>query len=143
MYALLEEAAAAARRGSKPELPLWLSPTQVRVIPVRPEYEQAAVSLAGRIADRRVRVDVDDRAESVGRRIRDAEREWVRFILVVGEREARMDGGRVSVRDRRTGRTGEMDLDDFAGLIGKETDGKPFAGLNVPFYLSRRPQIMV
>ena len=143
MYALLEEAAAAARRGSKPELPLWLSPTQVRVIPVSSEFEQNAVALAGRIGHRRVRVDVDDRAETLGKRIRDAEREWIRFILVVGKREAAMDGGMVSVRDRRTGRTDDMALDDLIGAIEGEADGKPFAGLNVPFYLSRRPQIMV
>ena len=142
MYALLEEAAAAARAGSKPELPLWLSPTQVRVIPVGPEFEQAAVALAGRIGHRRVRVDVDDRAETLGRRIRDAEREWIRFILVVGRREAALDGGMVSVRDRRTGRTETVGLEDFAGMIEAETEGKPFAGLNVPFYVSRRPQIM-
>lgn len=143
MYALLEEAAAAARRGSKPELPLWLSPTQVRVIPVSAEFEQNAVALAGRIGHRQVRVDVDDRAETLGRRIRDAEREWIRFILVVGEREAAMDGGMVRVRDRRTGSTDDMPLDDLIGMIEGEADGKPFAGLNVPFYLSRRPQIMV
>ncbi len=143
MYVLLEEAAAAARRGTKPELPLWLSPTQVRVIPVSSEFEQAAVALAGRIGHRRVRVDVDDRGETLGRRIRDAEREWIRFILVVGKREAAMDGGTVSVRDRRTGKTEDMPLDDLAALIEGEADGKPFAGLNVPFYLSRRPQIMV
>ncbi len=143
MYALLEEAAAAARRGSKPELPLWLSPTQVRVIPVSSEFEQNAVALAGRIGHRKVRVDVDDRTETLGKRIRDAEREWIRFILVVGKREAAMDGGMVSVRDRRTGRTEDMQLDDLIGAIEGEADGKPFAGLNVPFYLSRRPQIMV
>ena len=142
MYALLEEAAAAAKGGSKPELPLWLSPTQVRVIPVGPEFEQAAVALAGRIGHRRVRVDVDDRPETLGRRIRDAEREWIRFILVVGRREAALDGGMVSVRDRRTGRTETVELGDFAGMIEAETEGKPFAGLNVPFYVSRRPQIM-
>ena len=143
MYALLEEAAAAAKRGSKPELPLWLSPTQVRVIPVSSEYLQAAVALAGRIGHRRVRVDVDDRAETLGRRIRDAEREWIRFILVVGEREAAMDGGTVRVRDRRTGSTSDMAFDELAGIIEEDAEGKPFAGLNVPFYLSRRPQIMV
>ena len=141
MYALLEEAAAAASAGSKPELPLWLSPTQARVIPVGPEFEQAAVALAGRIGHRRVRVDVDDRAETLGRRIRDAEREWIRFILVVGKREAAMDGGMVSVRDRRTGRTETVPFDDFVGAIEAETGGKPFAGLNTPFYLSRRPRI--
>ena len=141
MYALLEEAAAAASAGSKPELPLWLSPTQARVIPVGPEFEQAAVALAGRIGHRRVRVDVDDRAETLGRRIRDAEREWIRFILVVGKREAAMDGGMVSVRDRRTGRTEAVPFDDFVGAIEAETGGKPFAGLNTPFYLSRRPRI--
>lgn len=143
MYALLEEAAAAAKRGSKPELPLWLSPTQVRVIPVSSEFEQAAVALAGRIGHRRVRVDVDDRPETLGRRIRDAEREWIRFILVVGEREAAMDGGMVRVRDRRTGSTGDMPFDELVGIIEADAEGKPFAGLNVPFYLSRRPQIMV
>ncbi len=140
MYALLENAAADAARGAKPELPLWLAPTQVRIIPVREEFAQHAAALAGRIGHTRVRVDLDDRSESIGKRIRDAEREWVRYILVVGGREAETDVSRLSVRDRRSGETRTVDLDDFLAEVRAQTEGKPFAVLNSPFYLSRRPQ---
>ena len=141
IYALLEKAAADAKRGRKPELPLWLSPTQVRVIPVREEFLKHSSNLARRIEGHHIRVDVDDRNESLGRRIRDAEREWVRYILVVGEREIGQES--LTIRDRKTGMTGAVQFNEFINRIKKATAGKQYASLNVPFYLSKRPQIMV
>jgi len=141
IYALLENAAKDAKEGRKPELPLWLAPTQVRVIPLKEEFGEFSKSLADRISSRNVRVDIDDRNESIGKRIREAEKEWIRYILVIGEREARSRS--LSVRDRRTGDVRDLSFDDFAAEIRGETKGKPFSTLNLPQYLSKRPQIMV
>ncbi|ABK76893.1 threonyl-tRNA synthetase [Cenarchaeum symbiosum A] len=141
IYTLLEKAAADSARGTKPELPLWLSPVQARIIPVGEELVRNATELAKEMAGHGIRADVDDRNESMGKRIREAEKEWVRYILVVGEKEAA--SGRLSVRDRRTGKSTEMGLDDLVEAVREQTAGKPSAGLNSPFYLSKRPQVML
>lgn len=141
IYALLEKAAADAKRGRKPELPLWLAPTQVRIIPIKNETIPYASDLAERMQSRDIRVDIDDRNESIGKRIRDAEKEWIRYILVIGERE--LESKELSVRDRQSGRTSAVPFEEFVKGMKKETAGKPYLGLNQPFLLSKRPQIMV
>ena len=140
IYALLEKAAADDARGSKPQLPLWLAPTQARVIPLSGEFCAFCEGLADRLAGRGIRADVDDRAESVGKRIREAEREWVRYVLVVGPREA--SSGTLSVRERGAG-VREASVEDFADEVAGLTAGMPAAGLNAPRNLSKRPQLMV
>ena len=141
IYALLEKAASDSKHGKKPELPLWLAPTQVRVIPLKEEFLNHSTELATKISDVQIRVDVDDRNESIGKRIREAEKEWIRYILVIGEKEIKSES--LSIRDRQTGNTTEMSFDDFIKQFHEQTKGKPFSRLNVPFYLSKRPQIMV
>ena len=141
IYALLEKAAADSKHGKKPELPLWLAPTQVRVIPLKEEFLEYANELANKIGSQNIRVDIDDRNESIGKRIREAEKEWIRYILVIGEKEVQSEN--LSIRDRHTGNTNEMAFDAFVNEIKEQTKGKPFSGLNVPLYLSKRPQIMV
>lgn len=141
IYALLENAAAGAKRGKKPELPLWLSPVQVRVIPLTGDFLDHAKSLAGDLAGRDIRADVDDRNESIGKRIREAEKEWIRYVLVIGAKEA--ESGVLNVRNRVTGQTKEMTPDELISEIRSQTELMPAAGLNMPLLLSMRPQIMV
>ena len=141
IYALLEKAAFDSKQGRKPQLPLWLSPTQVRVIPLKDEFNDICNSLAGKISSHNIRVDIDDRNDSVGKRIREAEKEWIHYILVIGEKEANSES--LSIRDRKTGDVRELSLDDFVKEINEQTKGKPFSTLNTPKYLSQRPQLMV
>ena len=141
IYALLEKAAKDSREGRKPKFPLWLAPTQVRVIPLREEFYEYSETLTDRISANNVRVDIDDRNESIGKRIRDAEKEWIRYILVIGEKEVNSES--LSIRDRDTGNLREMSLDDFIREFGEQTRERPFAGLNQPRHLSKRPQLMV
>ncbi len=141
IYALLEKAALNSRHGKKPSLPLWLAPTQVRVVPVTEEFLEFGIGLAEKIAGNSIRADVDDRNESIRKRIRSAEMEWIRYILVVGQKET--DSGSLNVRDRETGRTTTVPLEDLVAGIMEQTAGMPTAGLNMPMLLSKRPQIMV
>ena len=141
IYALLEKAAKDSKEGRKPQFPLWLSPTQVRVIPLKDEFNEFCNNLTDKISANDVRVDIDDRNESIGKRIREAEKEWIRYILVIGEKEARSEN--LSIRDRQTGKVRELSFDDFLKEIKEQTKGKPFSGLNLPKYLSKRPQLMV
>ncbi len=141
IYALLENAAKQAKEGKKPQLPLWLSPTQVRVIPLKEDFLEFSKSLASKISQNDIRVDIDDRNETLGKRIREAEKEWIRYILVIGEKEVNSE--KLSIRDRQTGETRELFFQAFLDQIKNQTKDKPFSQLNLPMYLSQRPQIMV
>ncbi len=141
IYALLEKAAKDIKEGKKPQFPLWLAPTQVRVIPLKEEFNGFAETLADKISSNNIRVDIDDRNESIGKRIREAEKEWIRYILVIGEKE--VNSTNLSIRDRKTGDVKELSFDNFLNEINEQIKGKPFIGLNLPKHLSKRPQLMV
>ncbi len=141
IYALLEKAATDSHEGRKPQFPLWLSPTQVRIIPLKEEFNDFCEKLADKISVNSVRVDIDDRNESIGKRIREAEKEWIQYILVIGEKEANSEN--LSIRDRQTGTVRELSFDDFLNEIKEQTKDKPFTGLNFPKHISKRPNLMV
>ena len=141
IYALLEKAATDSHEGRKPQFPLWLSPTQVRIIPLKEEFNDFCEKLTDKISANSIRVDIDDRNESIGKRIREAEKEWIRYILVIGEKEANSQN--LSIRDRQTGAVRELSFDDFINEIKEQTKDKPFTGLNFPKYISKRPNLMV
>jgi len=141
IYALLEKAATDSHEGRKPQFPLWLSPTQVRIIPLKEEFNDFCDKLTEKISANSVRVDIDDRNESIGKRIREAEKEWIQYILVIGEKEANSEN--LSIRDRQTGKVRELSFDDFVNEIKEQTKDKPFTGLNFPKYISKRPNLMV
>ena len=140
IYVLLEKAAQDAAEGRKPQYPLWLAPTQVRIIPLKEEFLEFCDTLESRMSKKNIRVDIDDRNESIRKRIRDAEKEWIRYILVIGQKEAGSEN--LSIRDRQTGNVREVSFDDFMTEFNEQTHGKPFSGLNMPKYVSQRPQIM-
>jgi threonyl-tRNA synthetase len=141
IYALLEKAAKDSREGRKPHLPLWLSPTQVRLIPLKPEFLEFCENLADKITESKIRVDIDDRNESIGKRIREAETEWIRYILVIGEKE--VNAKELNVRDRETGEVKQIGYEDFVSEIHEQIKDKPFSGLNASRHVTSRPQIMV
>ena len=141
IYALLEKFAKQAKEGKRPQFPLWLSPTQVRLIPLKDNFLKFTSNLASKLTKQNIRVDIDDRNDTIGKRIRDAEKEWVNYILVIGEKE--VNSPSLSVRDRTTGNIRELSAEDLVKEINDATNGKPFSKLNSTILLSRRPQIMV
>jgi threonyl-tRNA synthetase len=141
IYVLLEKAAKDIKEGRKPQYPLWLAPTQVRVIPLKEEFNDFCETLTDKISSNNIRVDIDDRNESIGKRIREAEKEWIRYILVIGEKEVNSEN--LSIRDRQTGDVKELPFDDFLKEINEQTKGKPFTGLNLSKHISKRPPLMV
>ncbi|MFB5630090.1 MAG: threonine--tRNA ligase [Nitrosopumilaceae archaeon] len=141
IYALLEKAAKDSKEGRKPHLPLWLSPTQVRLIPIKPEFLKFCENLADKITEHKIRIDIDERNESIGKRIREAETEWIRYILVIGEKE--VNANELNVRDRETGEVKQITLDNFVKSIRDQIKDKPFSNLNSNRFVSIRPQIMV
>ncbi len=141
IYTLLEKAAKDQREGRKPMFPLWLAPTQVRLIPVKPEFLDYCEKLADKLTENDIRVDVDDRNESVGKSIRDAETEWIRYIIVIGEKE--VNSTILSIRDRKSKDPHNLSVEDFITSIREETKGKPFMRINMGRSVAKRPQIMV
>jgi threonyl-tRNA synthetase len=130
---ILEQQALRIKAGETPSLPLWLSPIQVRVIPVADRHSQFCGELLSKIP---FRADLDDRDMSVGKKVREAERRWIPYILVVGDRE--VDGGELSVRVHG-GEQLSLALDQLNSLIQEKLEGMPFLPLNVPARLSERP----
>ncbi len=98
------------------ELPVWLAPLQVIILPIADRHNAYAQRLRDSLAQGEIRVELDDRTESVGRKIRDAELRRVPFMLVVGDRE--QETGEVGVREHRAGDTGAVAFEDFQSRIG-------------------------
>jgi threonyl-tRNA synthetase len=139
VYALLEKAYKEQQTGKLPMLPLWLSPTQVRLIPISDNFTEKAAKIANKIAAHCIRVDIDDRTSTLQKRIRDAEMEWVPYIIVVGQRE--LESEVLAVRDREAhGKVQKMKLDELIMKISGKVEGKPFKPLPLPLNLSKRPQ---
>lgn len=139
IYALLEKAAKSSKTGDKPTLPLWLSPTQMRLIPVTSNHTAYCKEIADALSKKYIRVDLDDRDESVGKKIRDAEMEWINYIVVIGDTE--VVEAKFQIRDRlNPNKRRNMTIDGLADEITNKTAGKPYLPLNLPMLLSKRPQ---
>ncbi|HTQ68339.1 MAG TPA: threonine--tRNA ligase [Solirubrobacteraceae bacterium] len=93
------------------ELPAWLAPVQAIVLPVSDRFNEYASSVTGQLRGQQARVELDDRSESVARKIRDAELRKIPFMLVVGERE--VSEGSVSVREHHGEELGSMPVEAF------------------------------
>ena len=140
IYTLLEKAAKVKQHGQRPQFPIWLSHTQVRIIPIRNEHLGFAENMENILSRSQIRTDIDDRQESLGKRIREAETEWIPYILVIGDKE--VESTTLVIRDRKTGKQIESNLIELIESVKNETKDKPFMPLNLPKYLSKRPQIM-
>src|SRR5665648_68347 len=140
IYALLEKNAMLTDAGGVPMLPVWLSPTQVRIIPVSEKHLEYALQLAERFKN--VRVDVDDRNETLGKRIRYAGREWTPYVVVVGDGEIESGSLSVTVRSESEPKTPHkevMTVDELQARIDAEVGDLPFKPLPLSKLLSKRP----
>ncbi len=103
-------------------LPVWLAPTQAVVLPITERQHDYAQTLYQRLVDAGFRVELDDRNEKIGFKIREAQVQKVPYMLVVGDKE--MEGGQVAVRDRREGDIGTMTVDDFLSRLAQQVESK-------------------
>ncbi len=137
IYAILEKAYADKKKGKVPHFPLWLSPTQVRLIPLSDEYIKKCEEIAKELEEKRIRVDIDDRKETVEKRIREAEIEWVPYICIIGKKE--VEKNILSVRIREEKKIKEMSVEELVKTISEKTKDKPFKKLSLPKKISERP----
>jgi threonyl-tRNA synthetase len=146
VYAMLERAYMEQKKGKAPMLPLWLSPTQIRVIPVSEGFSEAAEKIVKEVASHNIRADWDDRPMTMQKKIREAETEWVPYIVAVGQKE--IESGILAVRDRQLSEAGKpgkirmMKLEDLIAEVKKQTGDKPFKPLTLSTELSKRPHFV-
>ncbi|HIP84180.1 MAG TPA: threonine--tRNA ligase [Methanothermococcus okinawensis] len=140
--ALLEKAYRDLEEGKLPMLPLWLSPVQVRVIPVSEAHRDYALEVVKRLRENNIRVDLEDREESVNKKIRNAGRDWIPYVIVVGDREVEENKLTVTVRERSSLKRSyreRMDVDKLIRKIKEETKDYPYRPLTLPMYCSLQP----
>ncbi|MGA9909610.1 MAG: threonine--tRNA ligase [Nitrososphaeraceae archaeon] len=140
IYALLEKAAHYSKLGRVPFLPLWLTHTQVRLIPVSSTHIDFCEQLFIELTKNQIRADIDDRDESVGKKIRDSETEWIYYSLVIGDNEVKSN--QLVLRDRVNKSQHHVSLEEIIKMIESQIVDKPYLPLNLPSHLSRRPKIM-
>ncbi len=102
--------------------PTWLSPVQVKLLPVTDRAAEYAKDIAAKLDAQGFRVEVDGRNEKIGKKIREAQLEKIPYMLVVGDRD--MEAGTVSVRHRAEGDLGAMSLEAFSAMLRQVVDAK-------------------
>jgi threonyl-tRNA synthetase len=100
--------------------PLWLAPVQAIILPVADRHNEYAEQVARRLVEEGIRVEIDYRKESVGKKIRDAEVDRLPYMLVVGDRE--QEGGAVSVRSREEGDLGSRSVEELAADMARQVE---------------------
>ena len=106
----------------KGRFPLWLSPTQVKILPISDEQLEYAKTIEKELLKNKIRVKVDNRAEKIGYKIREAELERVPYMLILGKKEA--EEKVLSIRRRGNKENDVMDLDGFVTKLLKEIEEK-------------------
>ena len=137
IYALLEKSHMEHQAGKNPVLPLWLSPVQVRICPLNDSFIKEAEKVADKLEKECIRVDIDDRTESVQKKIRDAETDWCPLIVVLGEKEKKTK--KYATRFRETGKVEKLDIKKLIKRIKDKTEGYPYKPLTLPRLLTKRP----
>jgi threonyl-tRNA synthetase len=102
--------------------PVWLSPVQVKVLPISEKFADYANSVAAALDAEGIRVETDHRAEKIGYKIREARNERTPYIIVVGEKD--VEANAISLRSRKNGEEGQMALADFIARIKEEVATK-------------------
>ncbi len=104
------------------KFPVWLAPVQAIILPISDKFNDYAYEIKKEMANKGIRVELDDRAEKIGYKIREAQLQQIPYMLVVGEKE--VEEKLVSVRKRDEGDKGQIKVEDFIGQVIKEVEEK-------------------
>ena len=141
IYMVFDAAAQLEAKGRTPYIPTWLAPIQVRLIPLDVDKHMSFTEkVADLLESHNIRVDVDDRREGLGKRIRDAAREWIPYIGVIGDRE--VNTGTINVTIRRTNDRVAVKPEELLTMIEKELEGYPKVEPTLPRHVSQRPTLV-
>ena len=124
-----------------PMLPVWLSPSQARVVPVAERHLPFAADIAERLNQAFIRADVDDRDESVGKKIRESAMDWVPYVIVVGDAE--VESGKLTVTIRKESAKDKphkvtLTEPEVIAVIRQDIGSMPYRPLYTPRKLSKK-----
>jgi threonyl-tRNA synthetase len=136
LCSILENIAIDEKKGIAPRFSYWLSPTQVRIVPVSDKFLNDAEKLANELELNNIRVDIDDRAESVPKKVSESEKEWVPYVIVIGEKEIQENIFALRTKGKKgLDKKNKKDLIKFF----KELQGDmPWRSLPLPKLVSKR-----
>lgn len=136
LYMILDAAIKREQSGGRGSLPVWMNPEQVRLLTVSERHLDRAREIMYVMQENGIRVGIDDRVETVGKKVREAKQDWVSYALVIGDKELESD--RLKVYDRGENRDIEAALGQLIDRIRKEVSGYPNRPMYFPSELSRR-----
>lgn len=137
LYGVLEQANKDIKSGKVPHLPLWMTPVQVRLVPVNESFIDFCVSIGKSLDKAGIRYEVDDRQQTLGKKIRSAEKLWVPYICVIGEKEK--ESGKLAVRRREQKDQAVMSEKELVKEINEKTSFAPKQRLLLPKLISLQP----
>lgn len=141
LYMVLDTAVRTEKAGRKGILPLWLNPEQVRLLTVSEKHLPRAHEVATILRRSNIRCGIDDRGETVPKKVREAKQDWVGYAIVVGDRELAAPAIQTTytVYDRESDSDRPMPIGQIIREIGDKCRGMPFRTLYLPMEVSRRP----
>ena len=137
LYGVLEQAYKDMKAGKVPHLPLWMTPVQVRLIPLNETFTDYCLSIGEVLEKKGIRYEIDDRQQTLGKRIRSAEKLWIPYIAVIGEKE--IESGELAVRRRELKDQVQMKAEELAAEIQEKTNFAPRQRLLLPNLVSKQP----
>ncbi|MFW9809446.1 MAG: threonine--tRNA ligase, partial [Candidatus Thorarchaeota archaeon] len=136
LYGVLEQAYKDMKSGKVPHLPLWMTPVQVRFAPVDDSYVEYCIELGKTLDAAGIRYEIDDRSQTVGKKVRSAEKLWIPYIVVIGGKEKK--SRELSVRRRELKDQVNMTIDDLAKDVEEKTKFAPQQRLLLPNLVSKQ-----
>jgi threonyl-tRNA synthetase len=139
--ALLENAYSGSKKDRLPTLPVWLSPEQIRLIPVSERHLKKCEEIAKKLEMEKIRVGIDDRLLTVPKKVFEAKRSWIPYIIVIGDKELQSKKLPVVIRDKSSSKKDfrkDLSLEEVIKELKEKVSGKPFVPMNTPRELSRR-----
>jgi threonyl-tRNA synthetase len=138
---VLDVAVQAEKVGKKGVLPLWLNPEQMRLMTVSEKHLDRAREVATILRRSNIRCGIDDRNETVPKKVREAKQDWVGHAIVIGDRELSGPAIQVTykVYDREADADRDMPIGEIIREIGEKCRGMPYRPLYFPMEVSRRP----
>lgn len=142
IYGLLETAVKNQQQGHLPMLPVWLSPVQVVVIPVADRHVDQAHKVVERLRLQNIRAVLDDRSKTVSWKVRNAGKQWIPFVAVIGDKEMTSNTFTVTVRaesSTKEAKSRALEPNALVSLIHEASKEKPFRQLSLPIRMSMWP----
>ncbi len=137
LYGVLEQANKDMKVGKVPHLPLWMTPVQVRLVPVNESFIDYCISIGESLGKAGIRYEIDDRQQTLGKKIRSAEKLWIPYIAVIGDKEK--ESGELAVRRREMKDQIQMKVEDLVTDIEEKTSFAPKQRLLMPSLISKQP----